>query len=531
MSQKDADFTFVIPNTRWHREGAGRYWNHIPYPEGILTAVLRKNGFTVNHIDANVNDYSEDKLFEELSKKAGKVVGISALSVEYRDSVHKTFGIIKSARPYAKTVLGGVYPSISPEVAKRDENVDFIVISEGEKRLLKLMNCLKNNLPLDDIDGLHYRVGKEWHHNPRKTIGNVNNLDDLPFPDYSDYNTGKLFNWSQKYTQNFQFRKLPTTIMMTSRGCVYKCTYCGAGKAGNPINDGIKQRTPNNVLDEIKYLVKEYGIREIIFVDDSLLLPPDRIIKILKGITKLREEGTDLIWKSNNLDLRHIPMPGRVKVRGDDKDLLYWMKQSGCYQISISLESGSPETFKRMKRPTNLVHAVQRLQEIRKYGFEEVASNFIIGMPGDTWNDILTTFEFADKMVNHDKLLDYALFSIATPLPGTEMFETAMNMNFIPKDFKPENFYGFGKGVINSEEWSGEDLQVKRAMEWDRINFPASRPEHHKKLAKMLGITMDELKIWRQETRKNSGVQVKSADKTDEALATRTSPDLTQTTH
>ena len=68
-------------------------------------------------------------------------------------------------------------------------------------------------------------------------------------------------------------------------------------------------------------------------------------------------------------------------------------------------------------------------------------------------------------------------------------------------------------------------------MEWDRINFPSSRPEHHKKLAKMLGITLEELKIWRQETRKNSGVQVKSADKTDEVLATRTTPDLTQTTH
>ena len=149
MSQKDTDFTFVIPNTRWHREGDGRYWNHIPYPEGILTAVLRKNGFIVNHIDANVNDYSENELFEELSKKAGKVVGISALSVEYRDSVHKTFSIIKSARPYVKTVLGGVYPSISPEVAKKDENVDFIVISEGENRLLQLMNCLKNNQQID----------------------------------------------------------------------------------------------------------------------------------------------------------------------------------------------------------------------------------------------------------------------------------------------------------------------------------------------------------------------------------------------
>jgi len=531
MSENNIDFTFVIPNTRWHKDGEGRYWNHIPYPEGILTAVLRKNGFKVNHIDANVNDYTEDELYEEVSKKAGKVVGISALSVEYRDSVHKTFGIIKSARPYAKTVFGGVYPSISPEVAKKDENVDFIVISEGEKRLLQLMNCLKNNQPFDDIDGLHYRVGKEWKYNLRKITGNVSNLDDLPFPDYSDYSTGKLFNWSQKYTQNFQFRKLPMTILMTSRGCVYKCTYCGAGKAGNPINDGIKRRTPNNVLDEIKYLVKEHGIREIIFVDDSLLVPTDRIISILKGITKLREEGTDLIWKSNNLDLRHIPLPGRVKHPGGDDDLLHWMKQSGCYQISISLESGSPETFKRMKRPTNLVHAVQRLEEIRRYGFEEVVSNFIIGMPGDTWNDILTTFEFADKMVNRDKLLDYALFSIATPLPGTEMFETAMNMNVLPKDFKPENFYGFGKGVINTDEWTAEELQVKRAMEWDRINFQASRPEHHKKLAKMLGITSEELNQWRQETRRNSGVQVKSADKTDERLATKTLPTLNQTTH
>ena len=63
------DFTFVIYNTRWHREGNGRYWNHIPYPEGILTAVLRKNGFTVNHIDANTNNYTEEELYQELVKE------------------------------------------------------------------------------------------------------------------------------------------------------------------------------------------------------------------------------------------------------------------------------------------------------------------------------------------------------------------------------------------------------------------------------------------------------------------------------
>ena len=63
------DFTFVIPNTRWHREGEGRYWNHIPYPEGLLTAVLRKNGYTVNHVDANTNNLTENELHDILREK------------------------------------------------------------------------------------------------------------------------------------------------------------------------------------------------------------------------------------------------------------------------------------------------------------------------------------------------------------------------------------------------------------------------------------------------------------------------------
>ena len=111
LKNSKTDFTFVIPNTRWHKGGEGRYWNHIPYPEGILTAVLRKNGYSVNHIDANTDNLTEEELLSALKEKVGNVVGISALSVEYRDSVHKTFEIIKQADENVLTVLGGVYPS------------------------------------------------------------------------------------------------------------------------------------------------------------------------------------------------------------------------------------------------------------------------------------------------------------------------------------------------------------------------------------------------------------------------------------
>ena len=78
--------------------------------------------------------------------------------MEYRDSVHKTFEIIKKAEKNVLTVLGGVYPSISPDVAKEDDNVDFIVISEGEERLIKLMNAIKNKTDFRGIDGFNIEM-------------------------------------------------------------------------------------------------------------------------------------------------------------------------------------------------------------------------------------------------------------------------------------------------------------------------------------------------------------------------------------
>ena len=124
MSKNNYDFTFIVPNTRWHRGGEGRYWNHIPYPEAVLSEVLRNENYMVNHIDANVEDLSYEELKDQIKLKAGRVLGISAMSVEYKDAVHETFRAVKEVRPDVKTVIGGVYPSLSPHVAKEDPNID-----------------------------------------------------------------------------------------------------------------------------------------------------------------------------------------------------------------------------------------------------------------------------------------------------------------------------------------------------------------------------------------------------------------------
>lgn len=132
----------------------------------------------------------------------------------------------------------------------------------------------------------------------------------------------------------------------------------------------------------------------------------------------------------------------------------------------------------------------------------------------------------ADEMINGRNLLDYALFSIATPLPGTEMAEQAREQGYLPENFDPDEFYGFGKGVITTEHFAPDELQMKRAMEWDRINFRTDRRGHHEKIAKMLGLSTKELSDWRQETRRCSGVQVTSVDNVDLSFTTNPLPNL-----
>lgn len=494
---KQADFTFIIPNTRWYGK---RYWNHIPYAEGILTAVLRRAGFSVNHIDANMEDYSPEELTKKIEEIKPDIIGIGCMTIEYRRMVHESFRIVKEVNPKITTIVGGVYPTLSPEIPMADPNIDYIVSGEAEERLLHLVQALKSGYPLDKIDGIRYKVNGQWISQPMSGAG-IPDLDSLPWPDYSDYNMSRYMNWSQKYTQNFQFRQLPVGITMTSRGCPYRCAYCAAGNRINSLNQGVRTRSPESVLGEIDDLREKYGMREIIFVDDSLLLPTKRSVGIMKGLAERRKKGSDLVWKSNNLDIRHV-----------NEEILHWMKESGCYQLTFSIESGSPNTLRRMNRPTDLDKVVKTLRLIKEHGFDEVCSNFIVGMPGDTWDDVRQTFQFADDMVR-EGLLTYVLFSIATPLPGTELVTQALGGGYLPSDYDPLEFYGFGRGLITTEHFTPDELQILRAYEWDRINFPPGKD--HSKITRMLGITSEELEAWRKETRQNTGVKVKIADTTD----------------
>jgi MoaA/NifB/PqqE/SkfB family radical SAM enzyme len=271
--------------------------------------------------------------------------------------------------------------------------------------------------------------------------------------------------------------KVPATIV-TSRGCPSKCIFCAA-EATNGAK--VRLRSAENVLAELDWLHERFGMREIIYLDDHFLFSKKRALAIMKGIVD-REYG--LTWKCGN-----------VAVFSLDSEILEWKRRSGCSQLTLSIESGVEETLKIIGKPVDLKKTREIVFLARSMGFE-VVSNFVIGFPGETWDNIRRTVEYAESLN-----LDMVSFHVAMPLPKTRLWDLCIQQGLI--DEKEENLIGYCRGLISTPEFSSAELQILRTFEWDRINFKT--PEKRQTIARMLGITPEEMERWRRETRKNLG--------------------------
>lgn len=153
--------------------------------------------------------------------------------------------------------------------------------------------------------------------------------------------------------------------------------------------------------------------------------------------------------------------------------------------LSIAVESDVPRVFKEIiKKPANLPHARSMLQYAKEFGMD-TTSLWVIGSPGETWDEIRHTMEVTEDMNS-----DFTKINIVAPYPGTELLDMAVAGGYLPKD---DDFskHGWGQATISTEEFSTDLLTILRAFEWERINFTSETKR--KKIAKMIGVLLDEL--------------------------------------
>lgn len=493
MPKRIEKVVLTQPNYSWFSK---RTWLFPPYTLCLLGAVIKDKCKTLV-FDPNYKNLSLEQAASFLKEQAPDLVGITSVSTEYYNLSKVFIELIRKALPDAVIVFGGVIPTVMIEEARKDKNVDYWLLAEAEHSFSLLIEKLRSgNKDLSDINGLAYWEGDKFIQNEPEFISN---LDEVPFPDYSNIVGATLIDYSSikiKYATSFIARNYPAAMTITSRGCPYRCIFC----AGRTVSGAkVRFRSAENVLAEIDQLYKA-GIKEVIFLDDHFLADRARAIKIMRGI---KENYKGLTWKCVNITGWLL-----------DEEILKLMLESGCSVMTVSIESGNQYVLKNIiKKPLQLDKTAEKLKLAKSMGFDIIA-NFVIGFPGETWEQIRDSFRYAEKLD-----VDMVNFHIATPLPKTELMEICLRDNLLPNDFieNISNYSGYGKGLITTNEFTPFELEVLRSFEWDRINFTS--PERKKAIARLNGITLEELEDWRVNTRRNLGVNsnVKNIIRPDQA--------------
>lgn len=434
---------------------------HPPLGLAYLVSVLRRQ-YDVEVLDALAEGYGLEEAidrnfiryglpFRDIKKKIKQimpdVVGVSCLFSSQSQNAHAVCELTKEIDGKIITILGGAHPSAVPEEALKDKNVDYAVIGEGEEALSRLLGCLKNEKELlgQDIDGLGFRHNGLIKVNPKDHY--EENLDDLPFPYWDIFPLERYFKINNPHGS--PARKIPFLPMVTSRGCPFECIFCSVH---NLWGKNYRTRSPENILAEIGHLTERFGVKEIIFEDDNLTLNRERAKEIFKGIIDRR---LGIVWS----------VPNGIAMQTLDDEILELMKMSGCYSISIGIESGDRYVLENIiKKPIALTMAKPIINTAKKLGLK-ISVFFVVGLPGETRPRLMNTFRFAESLN-----VDNVNFFFATPLPGTRLFQLCKEKRLINNEVNYSSLKS-NKPVFATEDFSVSELSNLVSREAIKIHL------------------------------------------------------------
>lgn len=403
----------------------------IPLSLLYLGAVIKKNNYKVKLIDINNDflnlenknelnpeEYYREKFMNELRDFNPDFVGITCLfSGRFKTAV----SIADKIKEYNKNIpiaIGGIHPTMFPkEVLKLHTSIDYVCIGEGEKSIVELLDShFKDNKDLTDIDGIAYRKNNEIFVNSKNSF--IENLDELPFPEYSLINLKDYYFDTSKW---YNPKKLPINIplpILTSRSCPNRCTFCSMflvhGKRW-------RQRSAKNVVDEIEYLYKTYNHRYFSIMDDNFSFLKSRIIEICKDIVN---RGLDIQFDT----------PNGLSIKTLDKEVMDNLVKAGLVRLCVAPESGS-EFIRNMimKKNISTDKIFEFFELIKDYENLFVKAFFVIGYPQETKETLNETLEMIKKI--KDSIDQIGIFNLI-PFPGTEVYTYCIDNGLIEKPTK-----------------------------------------------------------------------------------------------
>tara|TARA_B100000795_G_C22803737_1_gene443460 strand:- start:239 stop:1753 length:1515 start_codon:yes stop_codon:yes gene_type:complete len=434
---KKARVLLITPNLK----GVGDGVNRIQPSLGLLliAPILEKNGHIVKIYDSALDGWdnrhtidqkndiimigqSDDKIANAISNFSPDIVAISVLFSNLLESAHNIARIVKKVKKDIPVILGGNHISSAVsdyKIAKidknsglpkiindlEDENFDLAMSGEGEFSFLELVNRLINKEDISKVPGLVKKIGHEKYLiNPSTR---VHDLNLLPRPARHLVDMEAYFKIGAFHSAKSRSKRVLS--VMCSRGCPEKCTFCSTPQMwGN----NTRWRSTEHIMSEIGNDVRDFKIGEIQFDDDTITVNKKNLYSLCGELQKL-----GIPWCT--------PNGTKVNYHFNKQEEMYKvMADSGCYQITLACESGVQRVLDEIINKRLPLETIYPSIENAKKAGMLVHTFWIIGYPGETYEEMQRTINFA-----MNSGADSFSFAILSPLPGTPIYRKVIKEN------------------------------------------------------------------------------------------------------
>jgi len=423
-----AEIILIYPTTTLDKKGYS-----IGLPLSILNlATFLYKKYSIKIIDQRIDRKWKLTLKNELKKERPICVGISAMTGVQIYFALKAAKIVRKVSPKTTLVFGGVHPTLLPEQTIQNKYVDIIILGEGEKSFSELVECLKNNKPIDDIKGVCFKKNEKIRINPPSFI----DLNEMPGSPY------ELINIKNYFLNLYTTRK--ALSLVTGKGCPHRCAFCYNVLFNRRI---WRQLDEKRMIKEIKIL-KKFGAESIDIIDDNFFTNLKRVDRFIRLLEK------------EKLNLKFV-----INCRADyiirmGADLLKKLYEVGFHEFYVGCESGSDRILKLIKKDITVDQILKANRILKETGIRPIYS-FIAGFPGETREDIRKTLNLMMKLIKEDANASLTQLKVFTPFPGTELFDICLKHGLKP----PKTFEDWSNFYYNSASYEWRSKKDRKFLE------------------------------------------------------------------
>ena len=414
--------------------------NALPISISQLSACLKEAGFDVKLFDTTFYkwgqksdmenriealqirpcplDYVNGDVYADFIKTIEKekpdLIGLSLVEPTFRFGMtllNQATEVIKKHK--IRVAVGGVHAIFAPETISQYDFVDYICISEGEIAFVELCQKIEHDKSIYDTRGFWVRKGREWVKNERASMVG---LDEVPPLDFS------LF--SSNYLEKPMMGKMYKTVTAEfSRGCPYRCSYCGDYALTRLFRDEgrwYREKDMKLVIDEIKQYIAQYNASYLYITSETFLtMNQKRFDEFIEGYRDIR-----------------VPFWFNTRPESISEERIRKLEEVGCHRISVGLEHGN-EKFRRtiLNRIYTNDQAIKAL-EILDDSKIAYSVNIMLGFPDETRDLVFDTIELCRK-INPDGISTH----IFSPYHGTELRDVCIQKGYIGKDLIADDFF------------------------------------------------------------------------------------------